>query len=98
MRMSGLEDWALAATLVFAIAFTATIQQTRHGIGANAAPVAAADHGPDYVMTITAKHLPAACKGALAAENAVYCTPFLEAEAVIEVHETAAAYAARTGA
>ena len=98
MRISGLEDWGLAACLVFAIAFTATIRQGHHGIEANAAPVAVADQQPQYVMTITAKRLPAVCKGSVAAENAVYCTPFLEAAAVIEVHETAAAYAARTGA
>jgi hypothetical protein len=98
MRMSGLEDWALAFTLVFAIAFTATIQQTHRGIAANASPLAAADQVPQYAMTITAKRLPAVCKGDVATENAIYCTPFLEAAVVIEVHETAAAYVERTGA
>lgn len=98
MRMSSLEDWGLAACLVFAIAFTATIHQGHQGIAATAAPLAAADQMPQYVMTITAKRLPAVCKGSVTAENAIYCTPFLEAAAVIEIHETAAAYAARTGA
>jgi hypothetical protein len=97
MRMSGLEDWALAFTLVFAIAFTATIQQT-HRNATDASALVAANQVPQYAMTITAKRLPAACKGDAAADNAVYCTPFLEAAVVVEVHETAAAYVERTGA
>jgi len=98
MRMSGIEDWALASTLVFALAFTATIDQARHA-GAMAAPrVAAADQAPQFFMTITAKRLPAACKGTDAATNAVYCATFLEADAVVEMRETATAYAERNGA
>jgi hypothetical protein len=95
MRASGTEDWALAFTLVFAVAFTATLQQARQGIEAKAAPTGQTPH---YAMTITAKRLPAICKGDVATENALYCAPFLEAAVVIEVQETAASYAARTGA
>lgn len=95
MRTSGMEDWALGFLLVFAVAFTATLQQARHGIEANAAP---AEQVPEYAMTITAKRLPAVCKGEVASENTLYCAPFLEASTIIEMHETAAGYAARTGA
>jgi hypothetical protein len=98
MRMSGIEDWALALTLVFALAFTVTINQARHFQAANATSVAQADQAPQYVMTITAKRLPAVCKGAAGAANAVYCATFLEADAVIEMHETAAGFAARSAA
>ena len=100
MRMSGIEDWALALTLVSAIAFTVTINQVRHAHAATPVTVAAAQSqgAPLYVMTITAKRLPTACKGTAAAANAVYCTTFLEADAVVEMHETAAGYAARANA
>ena len=92
MRTSGMEDWALAATLVFAIAFAVTIDQVRHH-QANAATVDTAP-APQFVMTITAKRLPAACKGAAALAKAD-CSKYLQADAVVEMHETSSAYAAR---
>lgn len=98
MRASGMEDWALALTLVFAVTFTATIHQAKPTQAAAPVLAAAADQVPQYFMTITAKRLPASCKGTGAVTNAVYCATFLQADAVIEMHETAATYAARTGA
>lgn len=101
MRMSGIEDWALGLTLVFALAFTVTINQVRHAqAGTTPAPASVVEAGPapQFVMTITAKRLPAVCKGAAGAANAVYCTTFLEAAAVVEMHETVAGYAARSDA
>ena len=95
MRMSGIEDWALALTLVSAIAFTVTIDQGRHARAASPAAVAQSQSAPLYAMTITAKRLPTVCKGAAGAANAIYCATFLEADAVVEMHETTAGYAAR---
>jgi hypothetical protein len=93
MRMSDIEDWALALTMVFAVVFTATINQGRHAHAAVAANFDQSQPAPQFAMTITAKRLPAMCKGADAAANALYCASFLEADAVVEMHETAAGYA-----
>ncbi len=98
MRMSGIEDWALALTLVFALAFTVTINQVRHAQPASTVSVTQSDPAPHFVMTITAKRLPAVCKGAAGAANAIYCATFLEADAVVEMHETSTGFAARSGA
>lgn len=93
MRMSGIEDWALAMTLVFALAFTLTINQVRHAQAAAPATIAQSEAAPQFAMTITAKRLPAVCKGTVASANALYCASMLEADAVVEMHETAAGYA-----
>ena len=98
MRMSGIEDWALGLTLVFALAFTVTIHQVRHAQAGDASSAAQSDQTPQYAMTITAKRLPTVCKGAAGTANAVYCATFLEADAVVEMHETAAGFAARSAA
>lgn len=92
MRTSGIEDWALAATLVFAIAFAVTMDQARHH-RAIAATAEAATATPSFEMTITAKRLPAACKGAAALTNAADCAKYLQADAVVEMRETSTAYA-----
>jgi len=92
MRTSAIEDWALAATFVFALAFTVTIHEAGH-IQATAA-TAAATPAPNFVMTVTGKRLPANCKGAALTANAD-CTKFLQADAVVEMHETTPALAAR---
>ena len=93
MRTSGMEDWALAATLVFAIAFGVTINEAKH-FRAQAATAAAT---PQYSMTITAKRLPTSCKGVAATANAADCAKYLQAEAVVEMHETAPALADHEG-
>jgi hypothetical protein len=92
MRTSGAEDWALAATLVFAIAFAVTMDQARHH-RAVAATADAASATPAFEMTITAKRLPANCKGTAAIANAADCAKYLQADAVVEMRETATAYA-----
>jgi hypothetical protein len=92
MRTSGMEDWALAATFVFALAFTVTIHEAQH-YKANAA-AAEATPAPQFVMTVTAKRLPAACKGAALTTNAD-CVKHLDTAAVVEMHEAAPALAAR---
>ena len=97
MRMSDMEDWGLALTLVFAVSFAATIHHAKPA-AAPASAVALSDQVPQYAMTITAKRLPVMCKGASAVTNAVYCASFLQADAVVEMHETAASFAERTGA
>lgn len=91
MRTSGIEDWALAATFVFALAFAVTIHESGH-FQANAATEMAV--APQYEMTVTAKRLPASCKGAALTSNAD-CQKLLQADAVVEMHETSAAVAAR---
>jgi len=98
MRMSGIDDWGLGLTLVFALAFTVTIHQVHHARPTEAFSVAQSDQEPHFVMTITAKRLPSLCKGAAGAANALYCATFLEADAVVEMHETTTGFAARSGA
>jgi hypothetical protein len=93
MRTSGMEDWALAATFVFALAFGVTINEAKH-FKANAATAEAA---PEYTMTITAKRLPASCKGTAATTNAADCAKYLQADAVVEMHEAAPALAKHEG-
>lgn len=92
MRTSGVEDWALAATFVFALAFATTIHEARHFTAS--AATAEANSTPEYAMTITAKRLPASCKGAALTANPD-CSKFLQADAVVEMHETTPAYAAQ---
>lgn len=88
---SAIEDWALAATFVFALAFVVTINEAKHH-QANAE--AAATPAPNFVMTVTAKRLPAACKGEALTTNAD-CTKFMQADAVVEMQEVTPALAAR---
>ena len=91
MRVSHMEDWALAATFVFALAFAVTINEARH-FKANAETVGATA-APQFVMTVTAKRIPAACKGALA--TSADCSKYLQRDAVVEVQEAAPSYAVR---
>jgi hypothetical protein len=93
MRTSAMEDWALAATFVFAVAFSATIHEARH-FQAEAA-TAEATPAPQFVMTVTAKRLPASCRGAAALANSADCARYLQADAVVEMHEAAPAVASR---
>jgi len=92
MRVSGWEDFALPLMLVFAVAFALTL---RHEISLPAAaPEAmAAQMQPDYVMTITAKRLPAACRNA--ATRAPSCASLLAGDARVEVREGSARLADR---
>ena len=55
MRMSGLEDFALPLTLVFAVAFSLTLRHELALPSPAAEAIAATEAQPDYVMTITAK-------------------------------------------
>jgi hypothetical protein len=83
MRMSGWEDFALPLTLVFAVVFALTL---RHELSLPSAPQAvAAEAQPDYVMTITAKRLPAECRGA--ATRTPSCANLLAGDARVEMHE-----------
>ena len=92
MRRSGIEDWALGATFIFALAFAVTIHEAPH-FRANAA-TEASEPAPQFEMTVTAKRLPAACKGEALTTNAD-CSKLLHADATVEMHETSAAVAAR---
>jgi len=91
MRAS-IEEWGLAATFVFALAFTVTIHEARH-IEATAATQAATP-APNFVMTVTAKRLPASCKGEALTANAE-CAKLVQGDTVVEMHETSTALAAR---
>ncbi|MBI1212347.1 MAG: hypothetical protein GC190_12855 [Alphaproteobacteria bacterium] len=92
MRTSSIENWALPATLVFALAFVATVREAGH-FQANAA-TAETSMTPHYVMTVTAKRLPASCKGAALKSNPD-CLSALNADAVVEMHEASPALAAQ---
>jgi len=93
MRMSGWEDFALPLMLVFAVVFALTLRQ--EFVLPSAAPAAvAAEAQPDYVMTITAKRLPADCRNAAA--RAPSCANALAGEARIEMRESNARLADRS--
>ena len=93
MRMSGWEDFVLPLMLVFAIAFALTL---RHQIDLpSATPQAmAAQMQPDFVMTITAKRLPAECRNA--ATRTPLCASLLAREARVEMREAGTRLADRT--
>ncbi len=87
MRMSDLEDVALPLTLVFAVAFALTLQHEIKLPSPATQAIAATEAAPDYVMTITAKRLPPACRRA---PQSSFCERFLAGDARIEMHESAA--------
>jgi hypothetical protein len=84
VRMSGWEDFALPLTLVFAVAFALTLQH-QLVLPAAAPEALAAERQPDYVMTITAKRLPAECRVSPARRAA--CASELAADTRVEMHE-----------
>lgn len=88
MRASNLEVLAFPATIAFAVVFALTINRALpSGVNpANSATRADAD----YVMTVTAKRVPAECKTANAPG---YCESILAGDATIEVRENAPALA-----
>jgi hypothetical protein len=90
--MRTVEDWALAATFVFALAFVVGVHEVGH-FQANAA-TELASATPRYEMTVTAKRLPASCKGAALSSNS-HCAKLVQGDAVVEMHEVAPDYAAR---
>ena len=93
MRMSGWEDLALPLTLVFAVAFALTLR-SQISLPSPAPQAIAAEAQPDYVMTITAKRLPAECKGGAA--RTPNCASLLASEARVEMHEGNTRLADRT--
>ena len=96
MRIHGIEDFALPLTLVFAVVFCLTL---RHEIALplpTQAVAAVEMRQPDYVMTITAKRLPAQCRVAAAQTRSPYCGRILAGDARIEMREGTTRLAART--
>ncbi len=73
MRKSGWEDFALPLTLVFAVAFAFTLHQSVATNSVGRPGIASLE--PDYVMTVTAKRLPADCRGPNA--SAPFCGQYL---------------------
>jgi hypothetical protein len=90
--MRAVEDWALAVTFVFALAFVVTIHEASHFQASAATEMASST--PRYEMTVTAKRLPSSCKGIALVSNAS-CAKIVQGDAVVEMHEVAPAYAAR---
>lgn len=73
------EDWALA--LPFAIAATVGIALSPTPTPSPISPAIASEQtGPKYVMTVTAKRLPAECKVADVAARPTYCAALLDNE------------------
>lgn len=91
MRFSNVDNWGLAATSLLSIAFVLVLQHGRAldiSSPAEAAAPAIEPPAPTFVMTITAKRLPSACKGVVATSNHVYCSNLLEAAPVVVMTET----------
>src|SRR6185436_12123835 len=82
MRRAGWEDVALPLTLVFAVVFALTVRQE---ISFSPGEAVAATPRPDYVMTITAKRLPADCRSA--ATRTAACESLLAGAARVEMWE-----------
>ena len=94
MRKYGWEDFALPLVLLFAVTFALTL---RHQITLPAAAtpaMASTEVQPDYVITVTAKRLPAECKGA--APHMSSCDRFLAGEAKMELRDANTRLAERT--
>lgn len=85
MRKYGWEDFALPLVLVFALTFALTLHRQIELPTAVTPAVAATATEPGYVMTITARRLPAECKGAGA--RAASCASYLTGEARVEICE-----------
>ena len=92
MRMSGFEDFALPLTLVFAVAFCLTLRQAVAFPSAARGALAATEAEPDYVMTITAKRLPAECKRA---SHSPSCDRLLAGDVRIDMHKRSTRLASR---
>jgi len=94
MRISKWEDFALPLTLVFAVVFALTLNH-QISLPSAATEAVAGERQPDYVMTITAKRLPADCR-ANAARLAA-CSNQLAGSARVEMHEGNTRLADRAG-
>jgi hypothetical protein len=87
IRRARWEDWALPASLAFAVFAVLLLHYPLAFVPITTA--AAADpRQPDYVMTITAKRLPSECRGSLQHVVPATCAPFLTSNAVIKMRET----------
>lgn len=85
MTYADFETWGLPVTFVAAIAICVTMNQTPIS-PANALEGARELRAPaDVTMTITAKRLPAECKGAAAAANAATCAAYFDEAPTIAV-------------
>ena len=71
MKTSNWEDWAIGLSLVAAVSVGMAMHEVR---APSFAPEAVAAEPADYVMTITAKRLPAECKGSAWHAVPAYCT------------------------
>jgi hypothetical protein len=80
---SKIEEWTFVLSFVAAIAIAVAL----HG---NEAPsfateaTAAVRNAPDYVMTVTAKRLPAECKG-VNLSSSLACAAFVDANTTVDV-------------
>ena len=85
MRKYGWEDFALPLMLVFAVTFALTLRHQLTLPAAATPAMAATEVQPDYVITVTAKRLPAECRNA--ATRTPSCDRFLAGDARMELRE-----------
>jgi hypothetical protein len=86
MEMRNWEDWALGLTFVAAAALAVTLSEARSPSYMMAA-IAGERSGPVDVITVTAKRLPAECKGLSASTMTAKCAALID-NATISVTET----------
>lgn len=94
MRISKWEDFALPLMLVFAVVFALTLNH-QISLPSAATEAVASERQPDYVMTITAKRLPADCR--TNAARLAACSNQLAGSARVEMRESNARLADRAG-
>ena len=85
MRKYGWEDFALPLMVVFAVTFALTLRQQINVPAAIGPAVAETNLQPGYVITVTAKRLPAECRGVGA--HAPSCDRILAGETRMEMRE-----------
>lgn len=88
MRASNLELLAFPVAITFAVVFALTINRA---LPTGVSPANSAEQtDPDYVMTVTARRLPAECR---AAHAPAYCAPILAGDATVDMRVNAPAFA-----
>jgi hypothetical protein len=95
MRKYGWEDFALPLMLVFAVTFALTLRHQLTLPSAVTPAMAATEttQHPDYVITVTAKRIPAECRSA--ATRTAACDRFLAGDTRMELREANTRYAQR---
>ena len=83
MSASKIEEWTFVLSFVVAIGVAVALHAKEAPSFATEA-TAAVRNAPDYVMTVTAKRLPAECKG-VTLSSSLACAAFADANTTVEV-------------